>query len=76
MPASFKRLGIHTVMRGTCGVDDQGFGITDIGQMGNQFQTINKTLAGLTATFNTKTEDCTAAFWQQDFCQFMIGMPG
>ena len=67
---------VHAVVRGGSRMNDQGFGVPDIGQVRKHPQPLDKAAPRRTATFETETEDRAAAAWQNPGSKGMVGMRG
>lgn len=56
------------------GMDDQRLCIADIGEMREEFETLNKPTAGIAAALKLETQDGTRAAWQILGRKWMIAM--
>lgn len=53
--------GFELAVRGGCGVDDQGAGIADIGQVAHELRRFDKAHTGFQATLNAKGQEARSA---------------
>src|SRR5262245_30250809 len=61
-------------MGGAGGMDRKGFGITEIGDVAEQFQAINEFSTCFTSTFGAEAEHRARTFWQKFLGALMIRM--
>ena len=56
------------------GMDDQGLGVSDIGKVGKELQSLDELRAGFAAPLEFETEDCAWPLRQEAFRELVVGM--